>query len=329
MEKKRELACAIIGMFEELLDNHGIDIPNDERDSEIESIYQDNTLSKEEKEELASEFAHIFGTDYYDLENSIVDYLTRVENSSNNDSTEKNHKPTWVENEVRLACERECKCDDECGNETCAKYNRKSGECIDTTAEYACNVYKSALKAYKSLCDDGHTGMSIAFTRKILNRMISHLPLTPIEDTDDIWVNPDHSMSDEYVTYQCKRMTSLFKEVYNDGTVKYHDVNRVRCYHIDDDPMIGSSFGFISNIIHEMFPIEFPYYPSSEPFRVFREEFLHDTKNGDFDTIAIRYVIKPDGTRVDINKFYTEYLNTFIEIDEDTYYKYKDERVDK
>ena len=50
-------------------------------------------------------------------------------------------------------------------------------------------------------------------------------PLTPIEDTDDVW-NLIDNHENGYISYQCKRMSSLFKDVYADGTVKYDDINR-------------------------------------------------------------------------------------------------------
>ena len=51
--------------------------------------------------------------------------------------------------------------------------------------DYGCSCYGSALKAFKSLCEDGHSGMSIGFTKQILNRLIDGKPLTPIEDAEE------------------------------------------------------------------------------------------------------------------------------------------------
>ena len=52
--------------------------------------------------------------------------------------------------------------------------------------EDACRI--SALKAFKSLIKDSHSGASIAHTKKILNRLIDGKPLSPIEDADDMWI---------------------------------------------------------------------------------------------------------------------------------------------
>ena len=113
----------------------------------------------------------------------------------------------WAKREVEIACRKE-------------NPNRKEGEW-----DYGCACYESALKAFESLCGDGHSGFSIKMTQQILNRMIDGQPLTPIEDTDDIWEECPWSKNGEK-RYQCERMSSLFKTVYPDGTVRYSDVDR-------------------------------------------------------------------------------------------------------
>ena len=75
----------------------------------------------------------------------------------------------WAKREVKIACEKE-------------NPNKKDGE-----FDYGCACYESALKAFETLCDDGHSGLSIKITQSILNRLIDGKPLTPIEDTDDVW----------------------------------------------------------------------------------------------------------------------------------------------
>ena len=98
----------------------------------------------------------------------------------------------WAKKEVELACKHE-------------NPDRKEGE-----FDYGCACYESALKAFNSLCDDGHSGFSIKMTQAILNRLIDGQPLTPIEDTDDAW-NKCPRIEDGPEIYQCKRMSSLFK----------------------------------------------------------------------------------------------------------------------
>ena len=75
----------------------------------------------------------------------------------------------WAELEVEIAKKRE------------------RGDAPEDEFDYGCACYDSALKAFNSLCEDGHSGMSIGFTKAILNRLIDGKPLVPIEDTEDIW----------------------------------------------------------------------------------------------------------------------------------------------
>lgn len=194
----------------------------------------------------------------------------------------------WARREVEIACEKE-------------NPNRKGDE-----FDYGCACYESALKAFKSLCEDGHSGFSIKMTQAILNCLLDRQPLTPIEDTDDVWTLCTDYEDDSDV-YQCKRMSSLFKTVYADGTVKYSDVDRLRCADIRD-PHNTYSFGLVTEIIDEMFPIVLPYMPE-KPIKVYCEEFLNDKKNGDFDTVGVFYALKTENgeqKKIEINRFFKE-----------------------
>lgn len=193
----------------------------------------------------------------------------------------------WAKREVEIACKREAP-------------DRKEGEW-----DYGCACYESALKAFDSLMEDGHSGFSIGLTKQILNRLIDGKPLTPIEDTDDIWKHSFDRGDSDAKTYQCERMSSLFKDVYPDGTVKYNDVNRVVGINIDS-PNAEWHMGLADKIVGEMFPITMPYIPEDKPFKVYCRDILTDPKNGDFDTVAIYYLIKPDGEKIEINRYFKE-----------------------
>ena len=199
----------------------------------------------------------------------------------------------WAEREVQIACKRE-------------NPDRKEGEW-----DYGCACYESALKAFNSLMEDGHSGTSIGFTKQILNRLIDGKPLTPIEDTEDVW-NECIRTDREYTTYQCKRMSSLFKDVYPDGSVKYSDVDRVIGIDIDNDSTWSS--GFIRDIIDEMYPITMPY-SANGIYKVYCVDFLYDPKNGDYDTIEIKYITTPEDDVVGINRYFKESDSGFVEID--------------
>jgi len=207
---------------------------------------------------------------------------------------------TWAEREAAIRIE----------------FERKDKDTDEPFFNYGAACVESALKAFNCLMEDGHSGMSIGFTKAFLNRLIDGKPLTPIEDTDDIW---KFSWEDDGVkTYQCTRMSSLFKDEYPDGTVKYHDVDRVICYEVSS-PDVSYSSGFIRKIIDDMFPITMPYWPKDNPYKVYVEEFLTDPKNGDYDTMGVLYLRTPDGEKIDINRYFKEAEGGFAEIDEDEY----------
>lgn len=159
---------------------------------------------------------------------------------------------TWAEREAALRIE----------------FERKNNGTDEPFFDYGAACVESALKAFNCLMDDGHSGMSIGLTKAFLNRLIDGKPLTPIEDTEDIWeFICEH---DGVKTYQCTRMSSLFKDEYPDGTVKYHDNNRVVCYEISV-PDISFYSGLIIKIIDDMFPITMPYWLKDNPYKVYVE----------------------------------------------------------
>ena len=168
------------------------------------------------------------------------------------------------------------------------------------------------------MLEDGHSGYSIGFTKNILNRLIDGQPLTPIEDTDDVWEERGVYKDGVKKSYQCKRMGSLFKDVYEDDTVKYTDVDRFICY--DSDSNIGYHNGFIKEIATEYVgEITMPYYPSTKPIKVYTSECLFDPINGDYDTLCIAYLEFPDGQKITIARYFKEAEDGFEEIDYDEY----------
>lgn len=213
----------------------------------------------------------------------------------------------WAKREIEIACGRELK-------------DSK------TEFDYGCACYESAYKAYQSLMEDGHTITSIGFTKHILNRLLDRKPLTPIKDTPDVWVELPWAGKDKR-SFQNKRMSSLFKEVYPDGRVEYHDNDRCCCVYRDNPDSPSWHNGFISKLIHEMYPITLPYYPESKPFVVHCTEGLHDPANGDFDTIGVWYVIKPGGEKVTIERFFKEAPKGWDEISKQEYFDRIDNRI--
>ena len=202
----------------------------------------------------------------------------------------------WAKREVDLLCEKESP-------------DHKEGEW-----DYGRACYESALKAFNSLLDAGHSGMSIKITKRVLDRLIDGKPLTPIEDTPDEWrLTFDLK---EKKTYQSKRMTSLFKEVRPDGSVSFHETDRIICNYLNEPVRFGFYSGFVSKIVEEYIgPIKMPYMPYDRPTKVYVDEFLYDKKNGgDYDTLAIYYGIDPGGNKIYINRYFKEVPNGWEEI---------------
>ena len=154
----------------------------------------------------------------------------------------------WAEEEVKIACQRE-------------NPDRKDGEW-----DYGCACYESALEAFEKLCNQGHSGMSMSITQHILNRLIDGKPLTPIEDDEDMW-NEVGGINKGYTVYQCRRMSSLFKDVYDDGTVVYSDINRFTCVDVETGHTYHS--GLVDRTLNKLYPITMPYYPNINTYKVY------------------------------------------------------------
>lgn len=224
---------------------------------------------------------------------------------------------TWAEQERRLACKKE----------------NPNFDFDSDDFDSGCSCYKSALKAYKSLVEDEHSGMSFSFTRDILERLMRHEPLTPITDDDFkggslIYSDEDLASMGLKSEIQCPRMSSLFRKETVDGKVTYCDVNRAYSINVEN-PSDTFYCGRETNIVDEMFPIKMPYLPEKEEYKAYIQTFLADKKNGDFDTQGILYLITPEGKRIDINRYYTERAGKMVEISKDEYDELLANRLDK
>lgn len=207
----------------------------------------------------------------------------------------------WAKREVELAKNEALKS----GSDNCS-------------AHYICECLNSALKAFNSLCEDGHSGASMEQTLMFLQRLVHRLPLTPI-DEDTTWVKSNVSESG-IVTYQCARMTSLFKDVDREGNITYSDVHRVVCVDKDDPHAPVWYNGFVSKIVNSIYPIKFPYYTSNDPIIAYVSE--HTTSlSEDFDTMCIDSVKLDNGETVELKRFFKEDTNgnSWVEIDEQEY----------
>lgn len=211
----------------------------------------------------------------------------------------------WAEQEIRIACKKENPDWD--------------GESFD----YGCSCYQSALKAYKSLMEDGHSGCSFGVTKNILIRLMNGQPLTPIEDVPEVWKDVNYGRNDEADRFQCKRMFSLFKDVYPDGTVKYNDVDRYYC--IERDERIPYHGGGSGDILNEYFPIKMPYMPENEKYKIVTKTILRYPGVGnDFDAKAYHYIETPDGKHIKVHRFFGEVDGEWKEVNYKTWVKWLD-----
>ena len=215
----------------------------------------------------------------------------------------------WAKWEVDIACKKEN-----------PNWDGKS-------FDYGCACYQSALKAYNSLCEDEHSGMSFGLTKNILIRLMNGLPLTPITD-DDFFIGgntpyeSEESLKEQGLKskLQCPRMSSLFREETLDGKVSYSDVHRV--VYIDE---YGGWWinGTIREVIDKMFPITMPFLPSDKQYKVYGEKFLLDKNNGSYDHQAFMYVITPDGEKIELDEYYKEVNREMVKISKEEYFKDK------
>ncbi|MCQ2209697.1 MAG: hypothetical protein MJZ34_05345 [Paludibacteraceae bacterium] len=191
----------------------------------------------------------------------------------------------WSENEVKNAIEKEFKYYDE----------NKDGYLM----EYVKSCYDSALKAYHSLCDDGHSGGSYDMSKGILIRLLEGLPLTEINDNENEWVRTPLLCTNDYDGYSHSRMYGFYKYVYKDSSVKYVDVNRVIC---TNQKGVNQFSGTLCNIIEDMFPITMPYFPSVYKYIGNVYEFEYDNSNYQ----ALLSVSTPERKVVEINMFFKD-----------------------
>lgn len=194
----------------------------------------------------------------------------------------------WAKNEVAIAMDKERK-----------KADKENGIGIG----YVDACYQSALKAYHSMCEDEHSGMSWSITSNILIRLLREAPLTPIEEDEDCWSSKD---SLDGVQEQCLRRFSLFRRKQPDGTYKYHDIDLVCTCYAEKDHFCTCSSNKGDLIAEKFFGplIKFPYYPPTDRYHVRMIEFdnLCDEQGNE-----ICYVISaksPYGETKSIHDFY-------------------------
>lgn len=199
----------------------------------------------------------------------------------------------WAKREVEIACKK-----------------AETDNTDDISVKYGRSCFRSALKAFESLCKDDRSGIPIHITQNILNRLIDGKNLTPIDDTDDVWEECLSTGGEK--RYRCKRMSSLFKTIDKDGNITYSDNNRCCMRELNSNTIWHN--GLVTQIYDEMFPISFPYNAPDKRDEVVCTEFLTDRANGDFDTIGVLYIERYNGDKIIIHRYFKESENGWDEI---------------
>lgn len=174
-------------------------------------------------------------------------------------------------------------------------------------------TYKAALEMHKALQEMGRKFPAYNAEKAFnwLTRLYEGEYIAPITDEESEWKL--EKTCKDYAVYRSKRLYTLKKEVFN-GKTKYSDTKRVRAVNLE----LNSNISFFSPIalcfMDKAMPIKMPYYPSSNPIKVYMREFLTDRKNGDFDTISLEYAILPNGKKLLIDKHYKDTETDFVEI---------------
>ena len=199
----------------------------------------------------------------------------------------------WVENEIELAIKKEVKSS---GHES---------ECVRM-------CYDSAKEAYLALLGKGHSGLSISFTKFILNRLIDRKPLTSITEDDFNGVSCS-DLSESFMAkngysalYQCPRYSSLFKKIGLDGKTSYSDNQRVETI---DRNLASCHCGSITKMIDDMFPISLPYWPANK-YKVYTAEFTYNKDSnsvsidsGIYNAMYVGFIVTPDQKVIRVDKF--------------------------
>lgn len=212
----------------------------------------------------------------------------------------------WAEREIAAACKREN-----------PNWDGKS-------FDYGCSCYQSALKAYKSLMEDGHSGFSFSITRNILKKLLDEIPLSPITDNDFFGDKHKCLESSESLKkrgfkshIQCPRRSGLFREEDFEGNIKYEDIKRYYC--IDAERPSNTFSSSTANFIDELYPITMPYIPSSERFKVYVREWLTDKACDGFNVVEVIGYRDQQGQWHDYSKFiYDDGNGLRVITDEDT-----------
>lgn len=95
---------------------------------------------------------------------------------------------------------------------------------FDKDSDYGGMIAEAVMKLVKVHAEEGHSGMSHAWTLQVFNRVVNFKTLTPITNSPDEWmeVGKDMMPEGERTCWQNRRTGSLFS---HDGGKTYYDID--------------------------------------------------------------------------------------------------------
>jgi hypothetical protein len=187
------------------------------------------------------------------------------------------------------------------------------------------NAYIAAIKAIDdsmmsfNSSSDGSMYLSNKIPLNNLCKLLHRQPLTPIEDTPEVWIADVDNDNNTTKSYQNTRLPSLYKTVDEHNNIKYSDIGRVKFYNsliCKDRWMFDIT---VLNIIDSLFPISMPYTPQKSIYKVIGETFLSGASLDEYDTCGIFRIITPENDIVEINRFFKTVNDMDIEISKAEY----------
>ena len=164
----------------------------------------------------------------------------------------------------------------------------------------------TALNVFREI-ESGEVG-NTSFIRDTLIRLMDGLPLTPIDDDPENWVNTSDKTvwvySDGEI-YQCTRYPSLYKTVLQTGEVRSEDHLSIICVDDSEKNIFHPIYQLDSNgfsvtpaeiVVNELLPITLPYIPSKKLIKV--------VCSYSDDLFWVKRIIDRKGNIITINRFY-------------------------
>lgn len=175
--------------------------------------------------------------------------------------------------------------------------------------------YNSALKILRIFRED-----DLAYKTKLLalsttQQILNQKPLSPIEDIPEVWDEPYDIGGIKRC--RCKRLTTLYKQVYPDGHIEYIDPSIYWCVTPRSNERFKSEvieFYFLS----EYCQVKMPYTQPEKPYIFTVEQFEAQWADEYLNLIAVLSVENPDGDKKAINRWLERTGEGWIEIGKET-----------